>query len=90
MVPAYVMPTQKKYTGGNTVISCQACGTQNSPDAVYCTKCARKLDPETQQAVVEQRAAYLATGIDISRIVLTTVVAIIVIAVIIFLVVHGV
>lgn len=72
------------------MITCQACGTQNPPDAVYCTKCARKLDAETQQAIVQQRASYLATGLDVSRIVLTTVVAIIVVAVIIFLVVHGV
>jgi uncharacterized membrane protein YvbJ len=77
------------HVGGNTVITCQACGTKNPPDAVYCTKCARKLDPETQQAVVQQRASYLATGLDVSRIVLTTIVATIVVAVVIFLVVHG-
>jgi uncharacterized membrane protein YvbJ len=72
------------------VIICQACGTQNPQDAVYCTKCARKLDPETQQAVVQQRASYLATSLDLSRIVITTVVAIVIIIVVVFLVVHGV
>lgn len=72
------------------MITCQACGTQNDAGAVYCSKCARKLDPETQGAVVQQRASYLATGLDVSRIVITTVAAVIVIAVIIFLVVHGV
>jgi uncharacterized membrane protein YvbJ len=72
------------------VITCQACGTQNPPDAVYCTKCARKLDPDTQQAVVQQRASYMATGIDISRIVISSVVAIIIIIAIVFMVVHGI
>lgn len=70
------------------MITCQACGTQNADDAKYCTKCARKLDPETQQAVVEQRASYRATGLDLSRLVLVSVVTIVVIVVVVVLVVH--
>lgn len=45
------------------MIRCQACGTENPPDSAYCSKCARKLDPATQQAVVEQRSAHANTGL---------------------------
>jgi uncharacterized membrane protein YvbJ len=72
------------------LITCQACGTQNPPEAAYCTKCARKLDPETQQAVVQQRASYLATGLNVSRIVITSVGAIILVVLVVFLVIHGI
>jgi uncharacterized membrane protein YvbJ len=72
------------------VITCQACGTQNPPDAVYCTKCARKLDTATQQAVVQQRASYMATGLNLTRIVASGVVAIVIIVLVVFFVVHGV
>jgi uncharacterized membrane protein YvbJ len=71
------------------VITCQACGTQNPPDAVYCTKCARKLDTATQQAVVQQRAGYMATGISITRVVASAVVAIVIIVLVVFFVIHG-
>lgn len=71
-------------------ITCQACGTQNPPDATYCTKCARKLDSETQAAVVQQRQSYLASGTDLSRVVIAAVVAVIIVAVVVFLVINGV
>ncbi len=74
--------------GGNIVITCQACGTENADDAKYCTKCARKLDPETQEAVVQKRASYSATGLDLSKLVLTAVVTIVLVVVVIVLLVH--
>ena len=70
------------------MISCQACGTENADDATYCTKCARKLDPETQDAVVQQRASYRATGLNLSKLVLTAVVTIVLVVLIIVLLVH--
>lgn len=70
-------------------ITCQACGTQNPAEATYCTKCARKLDSETQAAVVQQRHSYLASGIDLSRVVIAAVLALVVVAVVILLVVNG-
>lgn len=73
---------------GMATIICQACGTANPPDAVYCVKCARKLDPETQQAVVERRAAHTATGVDWSRVLVVTGVAIVIIVVVALIVTH--
>lgn len=70
------------------VVRCQACGTENPPGAAFCSKCARKLDPETQQAVAEQRAAHTATGIDWSRVVLAVIVFVIIVAVVALLVTH--
>jgi hypothetical protein len=52
-------------------------------------KCARKLDPATQAAVVRKREEHSATGIDWSRVVLALLVVIIV-AVVIALLVTGV
>lgn len=60
------------------MITCQACGTQNPPDASFCSKCARKLDADTQRAVVAQRAAHTATGIRWSAVVAAAIVIIIV------------
>jgi uncharacterized membrane protein YvbJ len=59
------------------MIQCQACGTENPPDAAYCAKCARKLDAATQQAVVERRAAHTATGIRWSTVLITALIIII-------------
>lgn len=67
------------------MITCQACGTANPDDAAFCSKCARKLDPETQQAVVRQRAEHTATGLNWSA-VITAVVIVIVVAVALILV----
>jgi hypothetical protein len=55
---------------------------------VYCVKCARKLDPETQQAVVERRAAHTATGVDWSRVLVVAAVAIVIIVVVALIVTH--
>jgi uncharacterized membrane protein YvbJ len=64
------------------MIRCQACGTENPPGAEYCVKCARKLDPETQKAVVAQREAHTATGIRWSSVIITLVILIVIIAVV--------
>ena len=66
------------------MIRCQACGTQNPAGTNYCSKCARKLDEETQRAVVAQREAHTATGIRWSA-VITTVVIILIVALIVAL-----
>ncbi len=71
------------------MVTCQACGTENPPDATYCSKCARKLDVDTQEAVVQQRAAHTATGIRRSTVILAAVVIILLILVVVLLVTHA-
>lgn len=71
------------------MITCQACGTANPPTASFCSKCARKLDPETQRAVVRQRESYSATGINWSAVLIATLVILIVAALAGFVVFHG-
>jgi len=66
------------------MVTCQACGTENPPDATFCSECARKLDVETQQSVVEQRAAHTATGIR-WPVVIAAIVAIVLIALLLVL-----
>jgi uncharacterized membrane protein YvbJ len=68
--------------------TCQACGTKNAPGTTYCTKCARKLDAETQQRVVRQRAEHTATGINWASVIISIVILIIVIAVIALFALH--
>ena len=70
------------------MIQCQACGTENPPGATYCSKCARKLDAETQQAVVEQRAAHTATGIRWSSVIVAVIVILILAVLIVYVIVH--
>jgi uncharacterized membrane protein YvbJ len=70
------------------MIVCQACGTSNPDDAAYCSKCARKLDPATQRAVVQQRAQHTATGINWSTVVVTLIVIVLVAAVLVLVVTH--
>jgi uncharacterized membrane protein YvbJ len=70
------------------MITCQACGTENSPDAAFCSNCARKLDPETQNAVVQQRAAHVATGIRWSSVIVAGAVVLVIVVVIVLLVTH--
>ncbi len=70
------------------MIVCKACGTSNSADAAYCSKCARKLDRETQNAVAQQRAQHSATGINWSSIVVALAVVVIVAAVLVLVVTH--
>lgn len=70
------------------MIVCQACGTSNPDDAAYCSKCARKLDPVTQNAVARQRAQHTATGINWSSVVITLAVVVIVAAVLVLVVTH--
>jgi uncharacterized membrane protein YvbJ len=60
------------------MIRCQACGTENPDTAAYCRQCARKLDVETQSAIVEQRAAHTATGVRWSAVILAAVIVLII------------
>jgi uncharacterized membrane protein YvbJ len=68
------------------MIVCQACGTSNPDDAAYCSKCARKLDPATQNAVAQQRAQHTATGINWSSIVIAVIVIVLLAAVLVLVV----
>jgi uncharacterized membrane protein YvbJ len=70
------------------MIRCQACGTENAPGAEYCVKCARKLDPETQRAVVAQREAHTATGIRWSSVIIALIIFIIVVVILALLATH--
>ncbi len=70
------------------MIRCQACGTENGPDATYCTKCARKLDTATQQEVVERRAAHTVTGIRWTSVIAAVIIILILVMVIALAVVH--
>jgi uncharacterized membrane protein YvbJ len=70
------------------VVTCQACGTQNPPGAAYCKTCARKLDAETQDAVVRTRAEHTATGIRWTAVIAAAVVIVIVALVLALLVTH--
>jgi hypothetical protein len=47
----------------DSAITCQACGTENSPGSTYCSNCATRLDVETQRAVTRRREEHTATGI---------------------------
>jgi uncharacterized membrane protein YvbJ len=70
------------------MVTCQACETENPPGAAFCSKCARKLDPETQSAVARTRAEHTATGIDWSRVIYAVIAAVVMILVITFVLVH--
>jgi uncharacterized membrane protein YvbJ len=71
------------------MVTCQACGTENPPGAAFCSQCARKLDPETQKAVMQTRAAHTATGISWARVVYAIIAAVVVILVIAFVVMQA-
>lgn len=70
------------------MITCQACGTKNPPGTGYCTKCARKLDAETQQRVVRQREEHTATGINWASVIISAIILIVIIAVIALFALH--
>jgi uncharacterized membrane protein YvbJ len=70
------------------MIVCQACGTSNPADAAFCSKCARKLDPVTQNAVAQQRAQHTATGVNWSSVMITLIVIVLVAAVLVLVVTH--
>jgi uncharacterized membrane protein YvbJ len=70
------------------VIRCQACGTENPPDAAYCVKCARKLDAATQDSIARRRAEHTATGIRWPAVIAAVLVALVVIVVLALLVTH--
>jgi uncharacterized membrane protein YvbJ len=72
------------------MIRCQACGTENPPEAAYCAKCARKLDAETQEAVVQRRAAHIATGIRWETVIVAAVVVFIMAVIIVLIITHAV
>lgn len=67
------------------MVVCQGCGTENPPDAAYCSKCARKLDQATQAAVVRRRAEHTATGVRWAA-VMAAVILVLVIALVVALV----
>jgi len=66
------------------MIRCEACGTENPPDASFCVNCARKLDPATQEAVVRRRAEHTATGVRWSAVLLALFIALVIVLVILF------
>ena len=66
------------------MIRCEACGTENPPDASFCSNCARKLDAETQEAVVRRRAEHTATGTRWSAVLTAAVIVLILIVVVLF------
>lgn len=66
------------------MIRCEACGTENPPDASFCSKCARKLDSATQEAVARRRAEHTATGVRWSAVLLALLIAIIIVLVVLF------
>lgn len=70
------------------MIRCEACGTENPPDASYCSKCARKLDPETQSAVAVQRAEHTATGLRWSSVIVALILLLILIALAVLVITH--
>ncbi|MGI8826912.1 MAG: DUF7577 domain-containing protein [Chloroflexota bacterium] len=70
------------------MIRCQACGTENPDTAAYCSKCARKLDPATQQAVAELRATHTATGIRWSAVILTLILLVLIIVLVALFALH--
>jgi uncharacterized membrane protein YvbJ len=70
------------------MITCQACGTENPVDATFCSKCARKLDPETQQSVVRVRSEHTATGVRWSMVILTAASILIIIVLVALFVLH--
>lgn len=72
------------------VIRCQACGTENPPGAAYCSNCARKLDPATQESVVRQRAEHTTTGVRWTAVIAAVLVALLVILIVAALVIHGI
>jgi uncharacterized membrane protein YvbJ len=67
------------------MIRCQACGTENPPDAAFCSNCARKLDAATQEAVVRRRAEHTATGVRWPAVALAALLAIILVLIVLFL-----
>ena len=71
------------------MIRCQACGTLNPPGSSFCSKCARKLDEDTQRAVAVKRASHTATGIRWSAVILTAIIIIVLVVLIAFAVLHG-
>lgn len=70
------------------MIVCQACGTSNPHDAAYCSKCARKLDAATQNAVAHQRAQHVATGINWSSVIVALLVVVLVAGVLVLVIAH--
>jgi uncharacterized membrane protein YvbJ len=70
------------------MIVCTACGTSNPDTAAYCSKCARKLDKETQDAVARQRAEHTATGINWSTVAMAIITIVVIAAVVVLVVTH--
>jgi len=68
------------------VIICEGCGTTNEEGASYCSKCARKLDVETQQAVAARRAEHSVTAVRLRAVLIAGVITLIVLVVIVLVV----
>ncbi|MGH2442486.1 MAG: DUF7577 domain-containing protein [Chloroflexota bacterium] len=65
------------------MIRCEACGTENSPEAVYCSQCARKLDAATREKIIQTRAAHTATGIKVTTVLMAAVIVIVVVVLVV-------
>jgi uncharacterized membrane protein YvbJ len=72
------------------VIRCAACGTENPEGATYCSKCARKLDAETQQSVAQRRAEHTATAFNWTAAALAAILIIVIVVVVLVVAVHGI
>lgn len=70
------------------MVRCEACGTENPPDASFCSKCARKLDPETQGAVAVQRAEHTTTGVRWSSVIIAIILLIVLMVLAAFVITH--
>lgn len=70
------------------MIRCQACGTENPDGAQFCSKCARKLDPDTQAAVALQREQHAATGIRWTTVLLIALLVLVIAALVALVVFH--
>ncbi|GAC1445042.1 MAG: hypothetical protein NVSMB52_05190 [Chloroflexota bacterium] len=70
------------------MITCQACGTVNPSDAAFCSKCARKLDADTQQSVVQRRESHTATGIRWSAVIFALILLLLLALVLAFVLPH--
>ena len=70
------------------LIRCQACGTENPPDATFCSNCATRLDTATQARVTQRREEHAATGTRWSAVLAALVLLIAVIVIIALFVTH--
>jgi uncharacterized membrane protein YvbJ len=70
------------------MIRCEGCGAENPPGAAYCSACARKLDPETQETIVRTRQQHSAAGVRWSAVLAALIVLIAVIVIVALFATH--